>query len=168
MMSQEPAFTSGCFPTTKWTVLLNVIQRGDAKAASAALESFCTQYRPAIRNFFLRRRVNPDEAEEYTQNFFLQRIQNNKARMRMRMRMRRKNLRRLRRLCRIVVQRAQRKGRKGNFSGKPELSNQGTKTQRPGDPNVWAESPRQASQGQRPGFGAVSVNQALNGGMALT
>lgn len=74
MISQEPAITSGCFPTTKWTVLLNVIQRGDAKAASAALESFCTQYRPAIRNFFLRRRVNPDEAEEYTQNFLLQRI----------------------------------------------------------------------------------------------
>lgn len=73
-MSQEPAITSGCFPTTKWTVLLNVIQEGDAAAAASALESFCAQYRPAIRNFFVRRGVDPDEAEEYTQNFFLQRI----------------------------------------------------------------------------------------------
>lgn len=71
---QNTASLSGCFPTTQWTVVLNVIQQGDAVAASAALEDFCAQYRPAIRNFFVRRGVDPDQAEEYTQNFFVQRI----------------------------------------------------------------------------------------------
>lgn len=74
MNIQEPAPPSGCFPTTKWTLILDVIQNGDAPAAAAALENFCEQYRPAIRNFFLRRGADLEQAEEYTQNFFVQRI----------------------------------------------------------------------------------------------
>jgi len=70
----EPAPPQGCFPTTEWTLILEVIQKGDAAAASAALENFCGLYRPAIRNFFVRRGVGLEQAEEYTQNFFVQRI----------------------------------------------------------------------------------------------
>jgi RNA polymerase sigma-70 factor (ECF subfamily) len=62
------------FPTTEWTTILKVIQNGDAPEATAALEVFCISYLPAIRNFFLRRGVAPDQAEEYTQNFFVRRI----------------------------------------------------------------------------------------------
>lgn len=74
MTPQDSKLPSGCFPTTEWTVLLEVIQKGGTTAASVALENFCGQYRPAIRNFFIRRGVDPDQAEEYTQNFFVQRI----------------------------------------------------------------------------------------------
>ncbi|HUZ06849.1 MAG TPA: hypothetical protein VMV89_05105, partial [Candidatus Paceibacterota bacterium] len=74
MKTQEPTPASSCFPTTEWTLILDVIQKGDALAASTALELFCGQYREAIRNFFLRRGVDREHAEEYTQNFFIKRI----------------------------------------------------------------------------------------------
>jgi RNA polymerase sigma-70 factor (ECF subfamily) len=74
MSIPESAVISGCFPTTEWTLTLQVIQNGDGLSAAKALERFCEQYRPAIRNFFLRRGANPEQADEYTQNFFLQRI----------------------------------------------------------------------------------------------
>lgn len=74
MNAQDSAPLTGCFPTTEWTLVLEVIQKGDGPAASAALENFCAQYRPAIRNFFVRRGADVEQAEEYTQNFFVRRI----------------------------------------------------------------------------------------------
>jgi len=74
MNAQDLEPSHGCFPTTEWTLILKVIQKGDVTAAGAALENFCGQYRPAIRNFFFRRCADPHLADEYTQNFFLQRI----------------------------------------------------------------------------------------------
>jgi DNA-directed RNA polymerase specialized sigma24 family protein len=74
MNIEDSGAPPGCFPTTEWTQIFDVIQQGDGPAASAALENFCEQYRPAIRNFFLRRGADFEHAEEYTQNFFLQRI----------------------------------------------------------------------------------------------
>ena len=74
MKPQDSTPSAGCFPTTEWTVLLDVIQKGDSASAAAALEDFCERYRPAIRNFFVRRGVDADQAEDYTQNFFVQRI----------------------------------------------------------------------------------------------
>ena len=71
---QPPEPPKDCFPTTQWTALLDVVQQGDSAAAFAALDSFCLRYRPAVRNFFVRRGVDPHQAEEYTQNFFLLRI----------------------------------------------------------------------------------------------
>jgi DNA-directed RNA polymerase specialized sigma24 family protein len=65
---------SKCFPTTQWTLVLDVIQREDGAAATDALQTFCERYRPAIRNFFLRKGVNPDRAEDYTQMFFTEKI----------------------------------------------------------------------------------------------
>jgi DNA-directed RNA polymerase specialized sigma24 family protein len=62
------------YPTTQWTLIIDVIQRGDGKAAWSALEDFCGSYRPAVYNFFRRRGVNQMDAEEYTQEFFLTRI----------------------------------------------------------------------------------------------
>ena len=38
------------------------------------MDHFCQQYRPAIRNFFLRRGCGPEQAEDYTQAFFASRI----------------------------------------------------------------------------------------------
>ncbi len=63
-----------CFPTTQWTLVLNVIQRDDGAAATDALGTFCERYRQAIRNFFLRKGVKPDRAEDYTQLFFTEKI----------------------------------------------------------------------------------------------
>lgn len=65
---------SDCFPTTQWTLILEVIQAGDQSAALDALNRFCERYRPAIRNFFLRRGFAMQQAEDYTQAFFASRI----------------------------------------------------------------------------------------------
>jgi RNA polymerase sigma factor (sigma-70 family) len=62
------------YPATQWTLIIEVIQSGDEKAAWGALEDFCEGYRPAVYNFFRRRGVNHADAEEYTQEFFLTRI----------------------------------------------------------------------------------------------
>ena len=65
---------SGCFPTTQWTLILEVMQAGDQTAALDALNRFCGRYRLAIRNFFLRRGFTMEQAEDYTQAFFASRI----------------------------------------------------------------------------------------------
>jgi DNA-directed RNA polymerase specialized sigma24 family protein len=38
------------------------------------MAEFCKHYRPAIVSFFLRRGCRPEQAEEYTQSFFLSRV----------------------------------------------------------------------------------------------
>jgi DNA-directed RNA polymerase specialized sigma24 family protein len=65
---------SSCFPTTQWTVILEAIKTGDQAVALEALNRFCKRYRPAICNFFLRRRLNMEQAEDYTQAFFASRV----------------------------------------------------------------------------------------------
>lgn len=74
MRDEQTEAASGCFPTTQWTLILEAIQSGDQAAAWEALNRFCERYRPAVRNFFLRRGLNPEQAEDYTQAFFTSRI----------------------------------------------------------------------------------------------
>jgi DNA-directed RNA polymerase specialized sigma24 family protein len=74
MMHSSSEGDSSNYPATQWTSIIEVIQKGDDKAAWHALEGFCEGYRPAIYNFFRRRGVNHEDAEEYTQEFFLTRI----------------------------------------------------------------------------------------------
>jgi hypothetical protein len=61
-------------PTTQWTTVIQAIQSNDEERAFAGLRIFCEQYRDVIFKFFLRR-VGPDLAETYTQDFFLKKIQ---------------------------------------------------------------------------------------------
>jgi len=65
---------SGCFVTTQWTQVINVIQQGNDDAAWRALVEFCERYRPAICNFFCRRGCSPGDAEDLAQAFFTSRI----------------------------------------------------------------------------------------------
>jgi len=73
-MSDPSTSLASCFPVTQWTQVITVIQQGDQASAWTALEDFCQRYRPAIRNFFLRRGCSPEQAEDYTQAFFASRI----------------------------------------------------------------------------------------------
>ncbi|HEY3857873.1 MAG TPA: hypothetical protein VGO67_26100 [Verrucomicrobiae bacterium] len=74
MSKEQKSDKADRYPTTEWTVIINVLQKGDDSAAWSALEKFCTQYRPAIISFFLRRGCAIDRAEELTHNFFSSRI----------------------------------------------------------------------------------------------
>lgn len=74
-MSDLKTAAPGCFPTTQWTLILDVIQRPDNDdAAWAALGEFCERYRHAVYNFFRRRGCSHADADEYTQEFFLTRV----------------------------------------------------------------------------------------------
>lgn len=74
-MAEQPDNIHGAYPTTQWTQLIEVIQKGDGELASAALGEFCVRYRPAIYNFFRRHaKCSHEHAEDYTQNFFSKRI----------------------------------------------------------------------------------------------
>jgi RNA polymerase sigma-70 factor (ECF subfamily) len=59
--------------TTQWTSVIQAVQSPDETTAMAALKVFCEQYRDVIFNF-LKRRVGPDLAESYTQEFFAKNI----------------------------------------------------------------------------------------------
>lgn len=63
-----------CFPTTPWTLLIEVIQRGGDEASFAALGRLFECYKPAIESFFLRRGHNEALAADHTQAFFHSRI----------------------------------------------------------------------------------------------
>jgi RNA polymerase sigma factor (sigma-70 family) len=71
--SVEPE-PSRCFATTKWTVVIQVIQQGADPQAAAALEQFCRQYRGAIYNFIHRRGYSHERAEDLTHEFLETRI----------------------------------------------------------------------------------------------
>jgi DNA-directed RNA polymerase specialized sigma24 family protein len=73
-MSNANDSCSEAFPTTQWTQIIAVMQHGTEAAARQALEAFCEQYRPAIHSFFLRRGCTPENAGDYTQDFFVTRI----------------------------------------------------------------------------------------------
>jgi DNA-directed RNA polymerase specialized sigma24 family protein len=74
MNNQKATTSSSCFPTTQWTQVIGVIQKGDSEAAWSALVEFCERYRSAIHNFFRRRGYSHEEAEDHTQTFFASRI----------------------------------------------------------------------------------------------
>jgi hypothetical protein len=61
-------------PTTQWTTVIEALQSNNQKRAVVALKIFCEQYRDVIFKFFLRR-VGPDLADSYTQEFFFKKIQ---------------------------------------------------------------------------------------------
>jgi DNA-directed RNA polymerase specialized sigma24 family protein len=65
---------SSCFPTTQWTLIIDVIQKGNDQASQAALNAFCQRYWQAIYHFFRRRGCSHEQAEDYAQNFFKSRI----------------------------------------------------------------------------------------------
>jgi DNA-directed RNA polymerase specialized sigma24 family protein len=74
-MADHPDNLRGNYPTTQWTQLIEVIQKGDGDSASSALGEFCVQYRPAVYNFFRNHaKCSHEHAEDYTQNFFSKRI----------------------------------------------------------------------------------------------
>src|SRR5437867_3442031 len=75
-MDNQPSTqqSSGAFPTTDWTQIIAPLQSRDDDAAWAALGEFCRCYWPAIYNFFCRHGSTPDQAEEFTQEFFAARI----------------------------------------------------------------------------------------------
>jgi RNA polymerase sigma-70 factor (ECF subfamily) len=73
-MSDAPETENlGGYPNTQWTLVIEAMQSEDGNKALAALEVFCEQYRDVICGFF-RRRIGPDLADDYTQEFFLRKI----------------------------------------------------------------------------------------------
>ena len=76
MNEQKIEPSSGVYPTTQWTQIIGVIQRGDDEAARRALNEFCERYRPAIFSFFRQRGCDVQQAEDYTHDFFEKRILN--------------------------------------------------------------------------------------------
>ncbi len=74
MDDPKKPFGQGPFPTTQWTVIIDVIQKGGDEAAFAALGNLFQEYRPAIRLFFQRRGLSEVEAAELTDSFFHSRI----------------------------------------------------------------------------------------------
>ena len=58
------------FATTRWTVVLRARDASD-DAGRAALEQLCRAYWRPLRAFALRAGHNPEDAEDFTQDFFL-------------------------------------------------------------------------------------------------
>lgn len=74
MSDPEPMPSASSFPSTQWTQIIEVIQKGETEAATAALADFCERYRPVVYGFFRRRGCNHEQAEDYAQEFFRTRI----------------------------------------------------------------------------------------------
>ena len=72
MSDAEPVNYVSC-PTTRWTSVIEGVQLDDDAKALVALQVFCEQYRDVIFRLF-QRRVGPDLADSYTQEFFLKNI----------------------------------------------------------------------------------------------
>lgn len=60
-------------PTTRWTSVIQAMQLNDEAKALAALQVFCELYRDVVFRI-LQRRVGPDLADSYTQEFFFKKI----------------------------------------------------------------------------------------------
>lgn len=58
------------FPTTRWTLILDSRQGGEAERA--ALEQICTTYWKPVYFFLRRKGLSPEAAEDAAQGFFLQ------------------------------------------------------------------------------------------------
>jgi len=67
----------GCFTTTKWTLVIQVIQQGDNEAAVRALQEFCLQYRAPIYGFIRRRGYGHERAEDLVHDFVRSRLLQN-------------------------------------------------------------------------------------------
>ena len=63
------------FPVTQWTTLIRPIQTGSPDAL-AALNRLCEIYRPPVLQYFCRRGVERNEAEDLTQDFFASLLRN--------------------------------------------------------------------------------------------
>jgi DNA-directed RNA polymerase specialized sigma24 family protein len=74
MRSPTALMSSSCFPTTQWTQVIAVLQQEDEEESWRALGEFCKLYRPAVYNFFRRHGYSRERAEDYTQDFFAERI----------------------------------------------------------------------------------------------
>lgn len=60
-------------PTTQWTAIIAVIQDGagrDSEAAQEALDRFCHHYYSVVKQFFIHRQCDEQEAQDFTQEFF--------------------------------------------------------------------------------------------------
>lgn len=63
--------------TTRWTTIIAVIQKGagqDSEEAKRALERFCQHYYSVVRQFFIHRQCDEQEAQDLTQEFFEKKI----------------------------------------------------------------------------------------------
>jgi DNA-directed RNA polymerase specialized sigma24 family protein len=75
MVDQPTSASSSPYPTTQWTQVIEVIQRGDGVKAREALGEFCERYRPAIYQFFRNHgRCSHEQAEDYAHSFLSSRI----------------------------------------------------------------------------------------------
>jgi RNA polymerase sigma-70 factor (ECF subfamily) len=73
--SNTPESTGGGgYPTTQWTQVIAVIQKGDDVAVEGAINDFCGSYRMAVYHFFRRQGCSHETAEDYCQEFFITRI----------------------------------------------------------------------------------------------
>lgn len=61
------------FPDTPWSQVLKA-KRGQGEEAFDALDKLCIRYRPVIRRVFLLLVRNPNEADDMTQTFFINRF----------------------------------------------------------------------------------------------
>jgi RNA polymerase sigma-70 factor (ECF subfamily) len=57
------------FPPTKWSTVLATRQT-DPKAALAAMEELCRNYRTPLYGFARRKGLSPEDAEDLVQSFF--------------------------------------------------------------------------------------------------
>lgn len=71
--AEQPSGPSA-YPTTPWTLIIEVIQKGGDEASLAALGRLFESYRPAVQHFFQRRGRRETDAADLTQAFFQGRI----------------------------------------------------------------------------------------------
>ncbi len=74
MTAPEAPESSGCFSTTQWTQVIDVIQKGDQQQAQRALAAFCDQYRRVIYHFIRRRGYTHEQTEDLLHQFLETRI----------------------------------------------------------------------------------------------
>jgi RNA polymerase sigma-70 factor (ECF subfamily) len=70
------ASTQACFQETHWSVVLAAGQAGSPQA-DAALETLCRSYWPPLYAFIRRRGHSPEEAQDFTQEFFARLLKRN-------------------------------------------------------------------------------------------
>jgi DNA-directed RNA polymerase specialized sigma24 family protein len=71
-MCESPENRSSIYPTTRWTEIIDVIQKGGDNESLTALGELFEQYRPAIHAFF--ERFNRTRADDLTSAFFESRV----------------------------------------------------------------------------------------------
>jgi DNA-directed RNA polymerase specialized sigma24 family protein len=74
MNDAEQPTGSGAYPTTPWTLIIEVIQKGGDEASLEALGRLFESYRTAVQHFFQRRGRSETDAADLTLAFFQSRI----------------------------------------------------------------------------------------------